>query len=219
LLCLVSRGASNEDIVAFKANHAITTTQRALLDHVLDNFKGTFLPEWLTLSAEAELPQLQGELSEVFSAWKDCTMSLQELLDLHSQNVTLSTSVFESAVKLMEDVVGQSHFNKHIREHIRSGNLGKCTNDMKGANPLMLEAPSLQYLLYWSSSLYRAIQIEAVKKQNRHDQELHGVLLWTVKPQIEAIADALKAGTFHVAIVPGDILDALLFGGCQRILS
>jgi hypothetical protein len=146
-------------------------------------------------------------------------MSLQELLDLHSQNVTLSTSVFESAVKLMEDVVGQSHFNKHIREHIRSGNLGKCTNDMKGANPLMLEAPSLQYLLYWSSSLYRAIQIEAVKKQNRHDQELHGVLLWTVKPQIEAIADALKAGTFHVAIVPGDILDALLFGGCQRILS
>jgi hypothetical protein len=55
-----------------------------LLDHVLDDFKGTSLPEWLTLPVEAKLPQLQGELSEAFSAWRDCTMSLQELLDLHS---------------------------------------------------------------------------------------------------------------------------------------
>jgi hypothetical protein len=58
-----------------------------------------------------------------------------------------------------------------------------------------------------------------VKKHNCHDQELHDVLLWTVKPQIEAVADTLKAGTLRVAIVSGDILDALLFSGCQHILS
>lgn len=216
LLSVISRGASVVDIVALWANHAITVAQRALLESVLDELRSS-LPGWLTFPVEAEL-QISAELAEIFSAWRDCTMPMQELLDLHKQNVTLNTSVFESAVKLAEDAVGHNPFNKEIREHIQSGNVCKTINSMTSANPLMLEAPTLQYLLYWSSSIYRAIQIDAVIKASRHE-ELHGVLLRTLTPQIEAVAETLKGGTLRVAIIPGDILDALLFGGCQRILS
>jgi hypothetical protein len=217
LLSLISRGASDVDIVALWANHAITVAQRALLESVLDELRSSILPEWLTLPVEAEL-QISAELAEIFSAWRDCTMPLQELLDLHKQNVTLNTSIFESAVKLVEDAVGHNPFNKEIREHIQSGNVCKTIKSMTSANPLMLEAPSLQYLLYWSSSIYRAIQIDAMTRASRYE-ELHGVILRTLKPQIEAVAETLKGGTLRVAVVPGDILDALLFGGCQGILS
>ena len=213
LLSLISRGASAADIVALWANHVITVAQRVLLESVLDELRSS-LPNWLTLPVEAE-----SQISEIFSAWRDCTMPLKELLDLHKQNVTLNTIVYESAVKLAEEAVGHSQFNKEIREHIQSGNVCKSTNAMTSANPLMLETPAMQYLLYWSSSIYRAIQIrDAAMKASRHE-ELHRVLLRTLAPQLEVVTKALMGGNLLVAIVPGDILDVLLFDGCEGILS
>jgi hypothetical protein len=108
LLYLISDRTSVIDVVAIWANHALTSAQRKLLDNALMTLAES-LPEWLVLPAEPSC-NLGVDLMEAFAAWRDCTMSLKELLNLRYESVTSNTAVLESAVKLVENAVGHKSF-------------------------------------------------------------------------------------------------------------
>lgn len=215
LLYLIADRTSAMDVVAIWANHALTSAQRKLLDNALTTLAES-LPEWLVLPAEPSC-NLGVELMEAFAAWRDCTMPLKELLNLRYESVTSNPNVLESAVKLAENAVGHTRFEKQIRRHINSGNVGNTTKEFQSANPTILEAPSLQYLLYWSSSIYRAVKLE-VNSSAHVNVELSDLLLQAIRPQIEATAESLESGSLEVAVTAGDVLEGMLFGDFLRLL-
>lgn len=215
LLYLISDRTSVIDVVAIWANHALTSAQRKLLDKALMTLAES-LPGWLVLPADPSC-NLGVDLMEAFAAWRDCTMSLKELLNLRYESVTSNTAVLESAVKLVENAVGHNRFEKQIRRHITSGNVGNTTKEFQSANPTLLEAPSLQYLLYWSSSIYRAVKLD-VSSSTHSNVELSELLLQAIRPQIEVVSESFERGSLEVAVIAGDVLEGMLFGGFLRLL-
>lgn len=217
LLYLIADRTSVIDVVAIWANHALTSAQRKLLDNALMTLAES-LPEWLVLPAEPSC-NLGVDLMEAFAAWRDCTMSLKELLNLHYERVTSNTAVLESAVKLVGNAVGHNYgFEKQIRRHITSGNVGNTTKECQSANPTLLEAPSLQYLLYWSSSIYRAVKLDVSSSSTHSNVELSELLLQALRPQIEVVSESFERGSLEVAVIAGDVLEGMLFGGFLRLL-
>ena len=215
LLYLIADRTSVIDVVAIWANHALTSAQRKLLDNALMTLAES-LPEWLVLPAEPSC-NLGVELMEAFAAWRDCTMSLKELLNLRYESVTSNTDYLESAVTLVGNAVGHNRFEKQIRRHITSGNVGNTTKESQSANPTLLEAPSLQYLLYWSSSIYRAIKLD-VSSSTHSNVELSELLHQAIRPQLEVVFESFERGSLEVGVMAGDVLEGMLFGGFLRLL-
>jgi hypothetical protein len=104
---------------------------------------------------------------------------------------------------------------KEISEYIRTGSLsvqGRSDKQPRNQpNVTLLKAPELQYGLYFSSSIFRAVQLQrsvttAASSTAGPGAETVQMLLGTVGPQIEAVAAAACQGRLQVALLPGDIL-------------
>lgn len=91
LLEFIAEGTSAEDVVAKWANHALTDSQRAHLDRVLEKLASS-LPDWLVFPEEPGC-DLAAWLLEAFTSWRGCTMTLQELDKLHTQSISVPITV------------------------------------------------------------------------------------------------------------------------------
>jgi hypothetical protein len=94
---------------------------------------------------------------------------------------------------------------------------GRVTEEMQSPNPTLLHIPSLQYLLHWSTSIYRAISTNVASLRNT-ECSLYEILLNTVTPQLKAVADVFERGSLRVAIDGSDIVEGMLCGGFLRLL-
>ncbi|GIL89933.1 hypothetical protein Vretifemale_17657, partial [Volvox reticuliferus] len=72
------------------------------------------------------------------------------------------------------------------------------------ANPTLLLAPELQYTVYFSSSIFRALPLAALSGTAT------ARLTAALAPQLDAVAQGLRDGDISVHLVPGDILAAML---------
>lgn len=236
LLSLIAQRTSATDVVAIWANHALTSSQRKLLDDAFKTLSGS-LPKWLVLPAEPGC-NLEAELLDVFASWRDCTMTLQQLLDVHEQILTFFTSLSEKESEYMRETLGRDEhfdadealkvvrdtlggcdfhcFDTEIKQSINSGNVGNVTKDMQSPNPTLLDAPSLQYQAHWLTSIYRAIKTNVAILSP--DCELYEILLMAITPQIKAVADSFARGSLRVAVDGSDIVESLLGGGFLRLL-
>jgi hypothetical protein len=176
------------------------------------------------------------------AAWSSCTLTMQHLLQ--ERNALAGTA--DIAVKLSLSAVtalaGSSNgsgsssssglkiskvLQKEIAEYIHTGSLrisqqGGKKELLAQPNLTLFKAPELQYAVYFSSSIFRAVQLtgQTAAAGGVGAAEL---LLRTVGPQVAAVAAAAQQGTLRVALVPGDILTvategraATQDGGCER---
>jgi hypothetical protein len=177
------------------------------------------------------------------AAWSSCTLTMQHLLQ--ERNALAGTA--NIAVKLSLSAVtasaGSSNgsgsgssssgpkiskvLQKEIAEYIHTGSLRMSQQGVKKEllaqpNLTLFKAPELQYAVYFSSSIFRAVQLpgQTAAAGGVGAAEL---LLRTVGPQVAAVAAAAQQGTLRVALVPGDILTvategraATQDGGCER---
>eukprot|EP00667_Euglena_gracilis_P014190 EG_transcript_14692 len=90
-----------------------------------------------------------------------------------------------------------------VVEYLKSGSFGaEGAGPRDVTNPTFLLAPDLQYTVYYSSSIFRAVALGP------------GGSAWerltaTVAPQLRALADALRAGRCRCVLVPGDVLTVM----------
>lgn len=227
LLSLIEQGTSAADVLAIWANDALTSSQREHLDRILEKLASS-LPEWLVCLRERGT-NLAAELLEVFAAWRDSSISLEELDDLHAECITEDRK--DMVVDFVRGSIGNIHADNHSKQHI-STTIGKRTKAMKSANLLFLEAPSLKYTLHWASSICSAINLEesdsagsssswssATGLESPGPEGLYELLTRTITPdEINAVAVMFKQRALHVGVINGNILDGMLHGGCLRLL-
>jgi hypothetical protein len=128
-----------------------------------------------------------------------------------SSGSTSSRSLSKSLIRRYQVCI------KEISEYIRTGSLavqGRSDKQSRNQpNVTLLKAPELQYGLYFSSSIFRAVQLQDNVTNAASSAPASGpgsgavsMLLGTVLPQIEAVAAAARQGSLQVALLPGDIL-------------
>jgi hypothetical protein len=163
------------------------------------------------------------------AAWCSCTLSLKELLQEREDRKT-SAKTRQYAVELSltaaaaaaHDAANSSNsssssssvkvskkLQKDITQYIQTGSLQQGTGASKvlqnKPNLTLLKAPELQYAVYFSSSIFRAVALPhgTAPASAAVAAEL---LLATVGPQVAAAAAALQQGRLDVVLVPGEIL-------------
>ncbi|GBG86594.1 hypothetical protein CBR_g41659 [Chara braunii] len=171
----------------------------------------------------------EASLRAVFRAWADCTMSLSELLEVRN---ALLLGVVDHAIDLSIAATG-GRFRQDVSAYLRTGSIDRqrsssCGSSSPGsssrrsrrrsgrssdapsssepltsANVTLLLAPALQYTVYFSSSIFRAVPLDAACST-----ALEGLLTW-ITPGITCLASALRSGTASLQLVPGDILDLM----------
>ena len=172
--------------------------------------------------------------------------ALELSLSAVSSSINKSSSSNSSGMKTASNSAGQ--YKKEVADYIRSGSLPSipCSSNSSSsssssrssksssstvaaqsqANPTFLLAPELQYTVYFSSSIFRAVHLAAPgpaaaaggggagsKKAasgaaaagSKHATATQ-LLVAAVVPQIQAVAEALKGGQLQVTLVPGDVL-------------
>lgn len=152
------------------------------------------------------------------AAWAACTVSLQHLLQerdtlagtagLQQAAVDFSLSAVAAAVTGSNGSSGSTSSRnlsksliKEISEYIRTGSLsvqGRSDKQPRNQpNVTLLKAPELQYGLYFSSSIFRAVRLHNSVANAASSAAGPGsgavlMLLATVGPQIEAVAAAAR---------------------------
>jgi hypothetical protein len=141
-------------------------------------------------------------------------MSLSEMLE--TRDVMLSReqrrdgggSLVERSLALSLEAAGggddgsgvSKRTRQEVAEYVRSGSLSPQPH--AAPNVTLLQSPSLQYTLYFSSSVLRALPLAA----EAEGVPLAARLLGQLAPRLEAMASELRAGRASVTLVLGDML-------------
>ncbi|KAG5179096.1 hypothetical protein JKP88DRAFT_280654 [Tribonema minus] len=83
---------------------------------------------------------------------------------------------------------------------------------LTSANPTFLLAPDLQYTVYYSSSIYRAVALGPSgggAADSSSSRSLYARLLSTVTDQLAVAADALRSGAMSCTLMPGDVITVM----------
>ncbi|GLC40176.1 hypothetical protein PLESTB_000259400 [Pleodorina starrii] len=101
-----------------------------------------------------------------------------------------------------------------VREYVQTGSLrpdggggeggGRRAEPLVAANPTLLLVPELQYTVYFSSSIFRALPLSS------EPGNATARLVATLAPQLDSLTRGLRDGDVSVRLVPGDILAAML---------
>lgn len=214
LLRAMERKATPRDIAALWGSLSLTPAQRLLLDELLAELAEGPLPTWLFVADESDELKDPGagfmaSLREVYQAWKTCSVPLADLCaqresivtaDIHDKLIALTTPPGETATK---DLI----------HYCRTGRLDDGADSV--ANVTLLEAPDLKYTLYWSTSIFRAVQLESPaqpeSRRQSHRPSMVDRLHAALERQVASVATALQTGRVSVSLLPGDILDRLAF--------
>eukprot|EP00798_Chlamydomonas_sp_ICE-L_P015003 gene15003-21070_t len=117
---------------------------------------------------------------------------------LCSKAVALSMAAVDASGLSKADL---DRVKKEVKQYIGSGSLSS-TDSLTELNPTFLLAPEMQYTVYFSTSIFRAVRLgKGTTAKVR--------LLDTLAPQFDSLAAALRNGDLEVTVVPADILTTL----------
>eukprot|EP00899_Mesostigma_viride_P006588 jgi/Mesvir1/15930/Mv08253-RA.1 len=155
-------------------------------------------------------------LRAVFAAWAGCMMPLKQVLALRRDmlgateasdgSLALSLLAARASLGPAASVVDAGKLRREVAAYVRTGSLQAEGQPLEAANPTFLLAPELQYTVYFSSSIFRALPLTSHKGA----PSAKAMLLATLGPQLQSVVEALKEGRLQIRLVCGDILAALL---------
>lgn len=204
--------ASAEDVLAVWANHALTEEQCEMLRNSCTELAEKPWPSWLqastSLGLRATLPDAAAEIAirSACRAWAHCSLTLPMLLDRRQARLRESK---EEALKLTVKAVGETKAPtiSELKKYVQTGSLSL---DGTRPNVTLLVAPELQYNLYFSSSIFRALPMAQATDK---DTDVTSRLLLTLRPQLECLVSGLRDSRFKVIMSPGEALAELTSAG------
>ena len=220
MLFIAAGGAPAEAVLAIWANHALSASHADLVQQSCVALASQPWPAWLRASSSLGAPSdcaenvAEAAIRAACRAWAASSLSLSHLLRSRAANLSGSSSEISCAIDLSLAAVRlgaggstDTHIEKAVRDYVRSGSLAREGVELTCPNVTLLSAPELQYLVYFSSSIVRAVPLAAAESGCRRDAaSLHHRLLGTVAPQVTAFVDGVSDGRVAVTLVPGDIL-------------
>ncbi|KAJ3219024.1 Zinc finger CCCH domain-containing protein 7A [Dinochytrium kinnereticum] len=202
---IASSSTSVEDIAAVWANHELTKKQRQMVEGACDVFLGETWPSWVGFLNGTDEGTWE-RICECFKAVRSFTVGVE---DLRKVRMTGKAQVEENAMLTLNAIGGFKEGMKVMNEvkgYIETGNL--CSDRGVSVNPTLYEAPMMQYRLYWSSSIYRAVDISG--SQGTAKTSLYKRLIRVLEEQVRATRRGLSEGTIKIDLMLGDVLACLL---------
>ncbi|KAL3910970.1 MAG: hypothetical protein SGPRY_008870 [Prymnesium sp.] len=203
--------ASAETVLAVWADHGLCTAHAAALRASCNALADEPWPDWLHATSGfeggASRTTAEAPVREMCRAWTNCSITMAQLLQARD-HVQMIPSVAKNSLRLSLEAVGSkdSQIQTEVKAYMRSGSLAKPP--FHSPNFTLLHSPSLQYCLYYSSSILRALPLADAPKNT----PLAVRLLTSLAPQVKAMASRLNSGTLKVSLVHGDIL---VVGACE----
>ena len=194
-----------ETVLAVWSDHGLSTAHASTLQASCTTLAEEPWPDWLRASAGLEggmsNAAAEAPVREACRAWANCSITLAKLL--LSRDAVQQPLLRAHALKLSLEAVGGNDrkLQEEVKALLRSGSL---TNHslLSSPNVTLLLSPSLQYTLYFSSSIVRALPLTVAP----HGTSLATRLLSSLAPQLQDVAARLRSGTLNVSLVLGDIL-------------
>jgi hypothetical protein len=189
--------SSPDVVIAVWANHGLTEWQGQELFKALQVLSSeNSWPEWL----ETE-PLTKTSILEVLKSWLECTLSLQELLKMRESSY--SDLELLNSIQISVAAVGPQ-YQKAIEKYLNSGSLTPSDDDpLVMANVTMVLAPSMQYCVYVTTSIFRIVSWESLKSRSGG---AYKVISSVLQPQICRMGESLCDGRVKVRLVMGDIV-------------
>lgn len=206
LMATVSPKTMAETVLAVWSDHGLSAAHASALQATCTALAEEPWPDWLcattgieggTSNATAEAP-----VREACRAWANCSVTLARLLDSQAavqKTADLSALSLAFSLEAVGSNDGKDH--KEVKAYLQSGSLAS-RSPLVSPNVSLLLSPSLQYCLYFSSSIFRALPLAVAPPGT----PLSMRLLTALAPQLQAVAARLQSGTLHVSLVLGDIL-------------
>ncbi|KAJ3106906.1 Zinc finger CCCH domain-containing protein 7A [Phlyctochytrium planicorne] len=208
LLRLISDPAvSFEDILAIWSNQHLTRAQRKLVNEVCMKYlEETCWPAWIRLPHMGSGSYMGIEsIKECLFAFLHTNLSIERMNEERNRNsLFYESSVNLSLVSLPEGIRKANFVVTAVRNYLNSGNIGHKTQaDLVSVNPTLLEAPRMSCNCYWSSSIFRAVELSETAPSKK---SLYQWLLGTVTEQIGLVRKGLTEGSICLDMHLGDVL-------------
>jgi hypothetical protein len=205
------------------ASSTLGGTASSTVDHLVQQQQQQSSSANAAVSGGSAGNAAEQEVRAVCASWASCSTSLSELLQMRDI-LNSSADAFRTAVQLSLSAVsssssssstskGSAAVQKEVQSYIKEGSLpaafssGSSSNvkqqQQTRANPTFLLGRTLQYTVYFSSSIYRAVKLAPETPGCTSAAQR---LLAAVKPQLAAVAAGLRGGWLQVQLVPGEVL-------------
>ncbi len=158
--------ADAQDCLSVWADHVLSTGCNSMLQLAITCLAKDPWPTWLTCAMSLDGSRAQAaeeQLRGVFDAWSNSDMTVELLLS-NREMVLSSDTLRADAVRLSLDEM-RGNMNNDRRVSAWEGEITKYihTGSLQGGgdtpNVTALLAPTLQYTVYFSSSIYRAVSL------------------------------------------------------------
>lgn len=201
--------ATAEAVLAVWADHGLSAPHASALRASCAAIADGAWPEWLRASAGIEgaarsEAAAERAVREACRAWASCSMTLAQLLrsrDAMLNSMPGRATVLEPSLAAVGTAGASKAVQLKIKAYLQSGSLKQKPHE-GSPNVTLLLSPSLQYCLYYSSSILRALPLAAAPP----DTPLARRLLASLAPQLEALTARLQSGSLSISLVVGDIL-------------
>jgi len=214
MLEMIACEAPAEHILSVWANHELTVKQNESMMSAILKLAASPWPEWLTatngLGAENTDYGVENELRAIFNVWLTCGLPSSSILAERSSMMNANSGLLRNqSISLTKDAVGTKVFSKYQKEISAYIDRGSLVS--KGTKRLALTKlnvtlllPELQYTVYFSSSIFRAVALDDSSRDSAHAALLH-----TLEPKFKRLSTALQLKRCNVFLLPGDILTSL----------
>ena len=202
LYLIAESGASDEDVLAVWANHLLSPRQRDIA--VSKALKALIFqdswPSWMTTTVS---------LADIFQAWAHASDKFSPGLMLERRHGILQGRTLENSKNLSLTAAGDKSLPPKMKDailaYVTEGSLPPPRSEKNAAvNPTMLTAPELQYNVYPSCSIFRAVKVDTSAGSVKDG------LLSELSPQFKSLRTAVKEKRFQVRIIAGDAIATVL---------
>lgn len=217
LLEMIASEAPSHHILSVWANHELTNDENESMMAAISKIALSPWPEWLAASNVLDTGNIDGgnatekELRSVLKAWSTCKLSPASILAERSSKLKAhGGTLLQRSLSLSEAAVGSKAFSKYRKEitaYISRGSLvplKEAKHLARGKLNVTLLLPELQYTVYFSSSIFRAVELD----DSYHDSA-HAALLHILAPKFNILANALQLQRCSIVVHPCDILNGL----------
>lgn len=210
VLLYLSVNSSPDVVLAVWANHGLTEFQGEELFKALSILASSTedWPEWLVVASG--LSEGYSEyLIEIFQAWLGSKLSSTEILK--KRHSFMGEEDLSAAIDISVAITGP-YYRKDIEHYMNTGSLASTEKiPLVIANVTMMLAPTMQYAVYSTTSIFRVVEWP---KSTKHSKglnlgEAEKVISAALYPQIICSAKSLSDQRVNIRLVPGDIVSLL----------
>ena len=210
VLLYLSVNSSPDVVLAVWANHGLTEFQGEELFKALSILASSteYWPEWL-LVASGRSESYSECLIEIFEAWLGSKLSLTEILK--KRHSFMGEEDLSTAIDISVAITGPC-YRKDIEHYMKTGSLPSTEKiPLVTANVTMMLAPTMQYAVYSTTSIFRVVEWPKSTKGSKGFiiGEAEKVISAALYPQILCTAKLLSDQKVIIRLVPGDIVSLL----------